>query len=176
MISQSLKLIQARPKHKKTANIIYKRVYKVAKMTIAKRKSLTNKIRAIVNKFKSDAVKIINPQKLSKEKQEGANLSNIPNISTNVSEISTNVSEIKLAGTDKSVGSTNDLKTPDMTMNPDLKDDTKFELFTNGKEINYNSNLSLVILVSLFLIGICNLYRWRFKMGQKSLYIINGKT
>ena len=119
-------------------------------MTIAKRKSLTNKIRAIVNKFKSDAVKIINPQKLSKEKQEGANLSNIPNISTNVSEI-------KLAGTDKSVGSTNDLKTPDMTMNPDLKDDTKFELFTNGKEINYNSNLSLVILVSLFLIGICNL-------------------
>jgi hypothetical protein len=44
-----------------------------------------------------------------------------------------------------------------MNMNPDLKDDTKFELFINGKEINNNSNLLLVILVSLFLIGICNL-------------------
>ncbi len=150
MVSQSLKLIQARPKHKETANKIYKRVYKVAKMTIAKRKSLTNKVREIVNKFKSDAVKIINPQKLSKEEQEGAKLSGVPNVSTDVSEI-------ELAGTDKSVGSTNDLKTPDMAMNPDLKDDTKFELFTNGKEINYNSNLSLVILLSLFLIGICNL-------------------
>ena len=82
--------------------------------------------------------------------QSSAKLSSVPNVDTNVSEI-------KLSGTDKSVGKTSDLKSPDMNMNPDLKDDTKFELFINGKEINNNSNLLLVILVSLFLIGICNL-------------------
>ena len=88
--------------------------------------------------------------KTAEYSQSSAKLSSVPNISTHVTEI-------KLSGTDKSVGSTNDLKQPDMTMNPDLKDDTKFELFINGKEINNNSNLWLVILVSLFLIGICNL-------------------
>ena len=150
LISGSLKLIQARPKHKATAKKIYARVYAVAKKTIQRRKSLSNEVNAKVNKFKSDALKIINPQNLSKQQQKGANLSNLPNIPTDISEI-------QLSETNRSVGQTTDLKTPDMNMNPDLKDDTKFELFANAKERNNNSNMLLVILVTLFLIGICNL-------------------
>jgi hypothetical protein len=150
LISGSLKLIQARPKHKETAKKIYARVYEVAKKTVERRKSLSNEVKAAVNKFKSDALKIINPQNLSKEQQKGANLSNLPNIPTDISEI-------QLSETDSSIGKTTDLKTPDMNMNPDLKDDTKFELFANAKERNNNSNMLIVILVTLFLVGICNL-------------------
>ena len=150
LISGSLKLMQTSPKDKERAKKIYARVYTAAKKTVERRKSLSNEVKAAVNKFKSDALKIINPQNLSKEQQKGANLSNLQNIPTDISEI-------QLSETDSSVGKTSDLKAPDMNMNPDLKDDTKFELFINGKEINNNSNLWLVILVTLFLIGICNL-------------------
>ena len=67
-------------------------------------------------------------------------------------DISTNVSEIKLSGTDKLVGSTNDLKTPDMTMNLDLKDDTKFELFGLVKNTNNISTISTILVIFLLII------------------------
>ena len=74
-----------------------------------------------------------------------ANLSDIPNISTNVSKI-------QLSGTDKSVGTTNNLKQPNMTMNPDLKDNTKFELFGSEKNTNNISSIIAIFLLIIFLI------------------------
>lgn len=51
-----------------------------------------------------------------------------------------------------------------MTMNLDLKDDTKFELFSNKNnkaiqtKINNNSNIFIIFLVTCLLIGIFNLH------------------
>ena len=79
-------------------------------------------------------------------------------------DISTDLSKIKLSKINKSIGSTDDFKQPDMTINLDLKNDTKFELFSNKNDktiqtkINNNSNIFIIILVPCLLIGIFNLH------------------
>jgi hypothetical protein len=60
--------------------------------------------------------------------------------------------KLKFTYPDKSMGKTNNLKSPNMSMKVDMKDTTKFELFGSEKNTNNISNILAIFLLIIFLI------------------------
>ena len=72
-------------------------------------------------------------------------ISNVPDI------VDTDI-KLKFTYPDKSMGKTNNLKSPNMSMKVDMKDTTKFELFGSEKNTNNISNILAIFLLIIFLI------------------------